>query len=203
MNSELSKEKQRRTKMLRQYDIYLKEKVDFSEAKLIFSSFFGIDNIKKIDDHTIEFTADDILKNTISKSIQPLSNDLNSSLLFLISPVEFPLSEYVLSKLSIAHSEGVFTLSQGVIELLIKKDEFIKNYLFSWFSGLEYTLAITGKTYIENSFSISKSCISLSVHRNTMEYRLKKIKELYNLDLSSFDDGILFLTYLSLSGICA
>ncbi len=189
--------------MLRQYDIHLKEKVEFSEAKTIFSSFFGIDEINRINDHTIEFIADDILKSTISKSIRPLSNDLNSSLLFLISPVDFPLSEYVLSKLSLSHSEGVFTLSQGVIELLIKKDEFIKNYLFSWFSGMEYTLAITGKTYVENSFSISKSCIVLSVHRNTMEYRLKKIKELYNLDLSSFDDGILFLTYLKLSGICA
>ncbi len=189
--------------MLREYRIYLKEKVEFDEAKAIFSSFFNIDEITKIDDHTVKFCGDDIIKSTITKSIQPLSNDLNSALLILISPVDFPLSEYVLSRLSLSHSEGVYTLSQGIIELLLKKDEFIKNYLFSWFSGIEYTLAITGKTYIENSFSISKSCLSLSVHRNTMEYRLKKIKELYNLDLSCFDDGILFLTYLNLSGICA
>lgn len=203
MSSEPTKELWKRNKMIRQYFVCFKEKLDISEVENVISALLGVDNIRKKSDNVLTFYADDILKNTISKSIHTLSNDLDSSLLILVSPENVPLSEYVLKKLSLYHSEGFYSLSQGVIELITKKDEFIKNHLFSWFSGLEYSLALTGKTYIENGFSISKSCVSLSLHRNTMEYRLKKIYELYGLDLHSFDDGILFLIYLSLSGICA
>lgn len=189
--------------MDRQYLVFLKEPVELNNLKEVISSFLGIKNIKTINSDIISFFADDILKSTISKSIHTLSNDLNTSLLFLVSPIDVPFSEYVLKKLSSFHSEGVYSLSQGIIESLRKKDEFIKTHLFSWFSGLDYTSAITGKTYIENGFSIAKSCTILSIHRNTMEYRLKKIEDQFNLDLRCFDDGILFLTYLNLSGICA
>ena len=203
MSSVKIKEKQRKRKMDRQYIVFLKESVELNDLKDVISSFLGIKDIKTINSDIISFSADDILKSTISKSIHTLSNDLNASLLFLVSPVDVPFSEYVLKKLSSFHSEGIYSLSQGIIELLMKNDEFIKTHLFSWFSGLDYTSAITGKTYVESGFSIAKSCIVLSIHRNTMEYRLKKIKEQFNLDLHSFDDGILFLTYLSLSGVCA
>lgn len=187
--------------MIRQYFVYSKEKVDFSEAKDAFSVLLGVDEVTKKSDNLLTFYGDDILKSTISKSIHTLANDLDSSLLILVSPENIPLAEYVIQKLFHYHSEGFYSLSQGVIELLMQKDEFIKNYLFSWFSGLEYSLALTGKTYVESGFSISKSCTSLSLHRNTVEYRLKKINDLYGLDLRSFDDGVLFLIYLSLSGI--
>ena len=187
--------------MIRQYFVYFKEKVDISEAKDAFSALLGVEDITKKSDNLLTFCGDDILKSTISKSIHTLANDIDSSLLVLVAPENIPLSEYVIHKLFLYHSEGVYSLSQGVIELLMQKDEFIKNYLSSWFSGLEYSLALTGKTYVESGFSIAKSCASLSLHRNTMEYRLKKINDLYGLDLHSFDDGILFLIYLSLSGI--
>lgn len=189
--------------MDKQYYVYFKEDYDFSELKELLSSYFAVDNIRKVSNKSISFIADDILKSTISKSIHTLCNDLSNSLLVLMCPIDIPFSEYVLMKLSSYHSEGVFSLSQGVIELLMKQDEIMKNHLFSFFSGMEYTLAISGKTYIEYGYSIKKSCECLSVHRNTMEYRLKKIKETFGLDLTSFDDSILFLTYLYLSGICA
>lgn len=203
MSSVKIKEKQRKRKMDRQYLVFLKESIDIKDLKEVISSFLGITNIKMISSDIMSFSTDDILKSTISKNIHTLSNDLNASLLFLVSPVDVPFSEYVLKKMSSFHSEGVYSLSQGIIELLMKNDEFIKTHLFSWFSGLDYTSAITGKNYVESGFSMAKSCTMLSIHRNTMEYRLKKIKEQFNLDLRCFDDGILFLTYLSLSGICA
>ena len=199
MSSVQSKGLRKKTKMNREYLLYFKEPI----VKDLLSTLFEVRNLKKIDAHIMKFLADDILKSTIVKSIHAISNDLNNSLFVLVSPVDIPFSEYVLEKMVVDQSEGVYSLSQGVIDLLLKKDEFLKSHLFSWFSGLDYNLAITGKTYVEMGFSIAKSCTYLSIHRNTMEYRLNKIKELFNVDLHSFDDGILFLTYLSLSHICA
>ncbi len=55
----------------------------------------------------------------------------------------------------------------------------------------EETLAIITK-FFENNLNISETSRKLFVHRNTLVYRLGKIKKLTGLDLREFDQAIVF-----------
>ena len=43
-----------------------------------------------------------------------------------------------------------------------------------------------------NGFNVSKTATALYIHRNTLVYRLEKIRKLTGLDLRNFDDAIVF-----------
>ena len=55
----------------------------------------------------------------------------------------------------------------------------------------EETLTTINK-FFENSLNVSETSRKLFVHRNTLVYRLEKIKKLTGLDLREFDDAITF-----------
>ena len=48
----------------------------------------------------------------------------------------------------------------------------------------------TLKEFLDNNFSVMKTAISLNVHRNTVLYRLNKIKELTGLDPKNLKDAV-------------
>ena len=50
----------------------------------------------------------------------------------------------------------------------------------------------TLKRCSENNLNVSETSRGLFVHRNTLVYRLEKIKKLTGLDLRKFDDAIVF-----------
>ncbi len=50
----------------------------------------------------------------------------------------------------------------------------------------------TALSFINNSLSISVAARALFMHRNTMMYRLNKIKRLTGLDIKRFDDALAF-----------
>ena len=60
---------------------------------------------------------------------------------------------------------------------------------------MDENLLTTGLNFIENGLNISKTSNILFLHRNTLIYRLEKIKEQLNLDLKNFKDAFVF--YLS------
>jgi len=60
---------------------------------------------------------------------------------------------------------------------------------------MDESLLTTGIKFIENDLNISKTSSVLFLHRNTLIYRLEKIKECLNLDLKNFRDAFIF--YLS------
>ena len=55
----------------------------------------------------------------------------------------------------------------------------------------EETLTTINK-FFENSLNVSETSRKLFVHRNTLVYRLDKIKKLTGLDLREFDHAIIF-----------
>ena len=57
-------------------------------------------------------------------------------------------------------------------------------------SCLLYTSTI--HKFFENNLNVSETARKLFVHRNTLVYRLEKIKKLTGLDLREFDDAITF-----------
>ena len=46
--------------------------------------------------------------------------------------------------------------------------------------------------FFENNLNVSETSRKLFVHRNTLVYRLEKIKKLTGLDLREFDHAIIF-----------
>ncbi len=51
---------------------------------------------------------------------------------------------------------------------------------------------ITIEKFFENSLNVSETARKLFVHRNTLVYRLEKIKKLTGLDIRDFDNAIVF-----------
>lgn len=79
---------------------------------------------------------------------------------------------------------------------LCNEDNFLFNLVdFDTIKNMDDSLLLTGLNFIENDLNISKTSNALFLHRNTLVYRLDKIKELLNLDLKNFKDAFVF--YLS------
>ncbi len=58
--------------------------------------------------------------------------------------------------------------------------------------SLDYETLFTIQRFFENNLNVSETSRKLFVHRNTLVYRLEKIKKLTGLDLREFDDAIVF-----------
>ena len=50
----------------------------------------------------------------------------------------------------------------------------------------------TIKAFFENNLNVSETSRKLFVHRNTLVYRLEKIRKITGLDLREFDHAIVF-----------
>lgn len=51
-------------------------------------------------------------------------------------------------------------------------------------------LILTAQTFFENNLNLMQTSKELIVHRNTLIYRLDKIKKLLNLDIRKFNDAV-------------
>ena len=58
--------------------------------------------------------------------------------------------------------------------------------------NLDQETLFTIQRFFENNLNVSETSRKLFVHRNTLVYRLEKIKKLTGLDLREFDDAIVF-----------
>ena len=72
--------------------------------------------------------------------------------------------------------------------------------------GLDSETLMTIQKFFENNLNVSETSRNLFVHRNTLVYRLEKIKKIPGLDLREFDHAIIFKValmvkrYLSIQG---
>ena len=57
---------------------------------------------------------------------------------------------------------------------------------------LDHETLVTIQKFFENNLNVSETSRKLFVHRNTLVYRLEKIRKLTGLDLREFDDAIVF-----------
>ena len=94
---------------------------------------------------------------------------------------------------SIMHYENlgigrlIYQLPTTLCEIFLK-EVFKKNSLDS----LDQETLFTINKFFENSLNVSETSRKLFVHRNTLVYRLEKIKKLTGLDLRQFDHAIVF-----------
>lgn len=165
-------------------------------------SFEGIALVLK-EDNFIIISSKNILKNTIFHSIPLLSNDLNTSITVLDAHKISTFTKYVAKTLSKSYKNKLFSLAEGCSILFYEHDIKLKQLLLDDIGTIDYTLALTGKTYITSSFNAIKASQELGIHRNTLDYRLKQIKDYFELDLQNFDDALFFLLILNITGVCA
>lgn len=80
-------------------------------------------------------------------------------------------------------------LNKKIIENTDYED--VKKYIFKRNSPekLDQDTIRAGMSFIENSMNISKTSSKLYIHRNTLLYRLDKIKEHLGLDIRTFNDA--------------
>ena len=58
--------------------------------------------------------------------------------------------------------------------------------------SLDSETLFTIQRFFENNLNVSETSRKLFVHRNTLVYRLEKIKKITGLDLREFDHAIVF-----------
>ena len=81
----------------------------------------------------------------------------------------------------------IYQLPTTLCEIFLS-EVFRKNSIES----LDQETLFTINMFFENSLNVSETSRKLFVHRNTLVYRLEKIKKLTGLDLREFDDAIIF-----------
>lgn len=98
----------------------------------------------------------------------------------------------------------IYQLPTTLCEMFLQ-EVFKKNPI----DALDQETLFTINKFFENNLNVSETARKLFVHRNTLVYRLEKIKRLTGLDLREFDDAITFKValmvkkYLSSRGIDA
>ena len=96
----------------------------------------------------------------------------------------------------------IYQLPTTLCEMFLQ-EVFKKNPI----DALDQETLFTINKFFENNLNVSETARKLFVHRNTLVYRLEKIKKLTGLDLREFDDAITFKValmvkkYLISSGI--
>ncbi len=82
----------------------------------------------------------------------------------------------------------IYQLPTTLCEMFLR-EVFKKNPI----DALDQETLFTINKFFENNLNVSETARKLFVHRNTLVYRLEKIKKLTGLDLREFDDAITFI----------
>ena len=101
--------------------------------------------------------------------------------------IEDRLKSELFVRTTIGIGRLIYQLPTTLCEIFLS-EVFKKNSIDS----LDQETLFTINMFFENSLNVSETSRKLFVHRNTLVYRLEKIKKLTGLDLREFDDAIIF-----------
>ena len=116
----------------------------------------------------------------------------------------FDTEKYVINYENLGIGRLIYQLPTTLCEMFLQ-EVFKKNPI----DALDQETLFTLHNFFENNLNVSETARKLFVHRNTLVYRLEKIKKITGLDLREFDDAITFKValmvkkYLSSRGIDA
>ncbi len=99
----------------------------------------------------------------------------------------FDTEKYVINYENLGIGRLIYQLPTTLCEMFLQ-EVFKKNPI----DALEKETLFTIHKFFENNLNVSETARKLFVHRNTLVYRLEKIKKLTGLDLREFDDAITF-----------
>ena len=99
----------------------------------------------------------------------------------------FDTERYVINYENLGIGRLIYQLPTTLCEMFLQ-EVFKKNPI----DALDQETLFTNYKFYENNLNVSETARKLFVHRNTLVYRLEKIKKLTGLDLREFDDAITF-----------
>ncbi len=99
----------------------------------------------------------------------------------------FDTEQRIVSYENLGIARLIYQLPTTLCEMFIK--EVFKQ---GSIDSLDQETLFTIQRFFENNLNVSETSRGLFVHRNTLVYRLEKIKKLTGLDLREFDDAIVF-----------
>ena len=124
---------------------------------------------------------------TIVSSVKELSKSFKEAQVSLEVGKVFDTEKSIVSYNNLGIARLTYQLPTTLCEMFLK-EVFKKGSIES----LDHETLFTIQKFFENNLNVSETSRKLFVHRNTLVYRLEKIKKLTGLDLREFDDAIIF-----------
>lgn len=124
---------------------------------------------------------------TIAAHLRDLAKSYKEAQIAIEVGKVFDTEKYIINYENLGIGRLIYQLPATLCEMFLQ-EVFKKNPIDS----LDKETLFTIHKFFENNLNVSETARKLFVHRNTLVYRLEKIKKLTGLDLREFDDAITF-----------
>ena len=124
---------------------------------------------------------------TVVTNIRDLARSYKEAQLAIEVGKVFDTERTVINYDNLGIGRLIYQLPTTLCEMFLR-EVFKKNPI----DALDQETLFTINKFFENNLNVSETARKLFVHRNTLVYRLEKIKKLTGLDLREFDDAITF-----------
>ncbi len=124
---------------------------------------------------------------TVVSNIRDLARSYKEAQLAIEVGKVFETEQTVINYENLGIGRLIYQLPTTLCEMFLQ-EVFKKNPI----DALDQETLFTINKFFENNLNVSETARKLFVHRNTLVYRLEKIKKLTDLDLREFDDAITF-----------
>ncbi|MBR3640906.1 MAG: helix-turn-helix domain-containing protein [Oscillibacter sp.] len=124
---------------------------------------------------------------TVAQHLRDLAKSYKEAQIAIEVGKVFDTEKYVINYENLGIGRLIYQLPTTLCEMFLQ-EVFKKNPIDS----LDKEALFTIHKFFENNLNVSETARKLFVHRNTLVYRLEKIKKLTGLDLREFDDAITF-----------
>ncbi len=124
---------------------------------------------------------------TVSLHLRELAKSYKEAQIAIEVGKVFDTEKYIINYENLGIGRLIYQLPTTLCEMFLM-EVFKKNPIDS----LDQETLFTIQKFFENNLNVSETARKLFVHRNTLVYRLEKIKKLTGLDLREFDDAITF-----------
>ena len=124
---------------------------------------------------------------TVATHLRDLAKSYKEAQIAIEVGKVFDTEKYVINYENLGIGRLIYQLPTTLCEMFLQ-EVFKKNPI----DALDQETLFTIHKFFENNLNVSETARKLFVHRNTLVYRLEKIKKLTGLDLREFDDAITF-----------
>ena len=124
---------------------------------------------------------------TVVEGVKDLARSFKEAQIALEVGKVFDTDKNIVSYDNLGIARLIYHLPTTLCETFLK-EVFKKGSIES----LDHETLFTIQKFFENNLNVSETSRKLFVHRNTLVYRLEKIKKLTGLDLREFDHAIIF-----------
>lgn len=124
---------------------------------------------------------------SVSKHLRSLAERYKEAQVAIEVGKVFDTEKTIISYENLGIGRIIYQLPNTLCEMFLS-EVFKKNPI----DALDHETLYTIRKFFENNLNVSETSRKLFVHRNTLVYRLEKIKKLTGLDLREFDHAIVF-----------